>query len=134
MLRVYLNPVIAPSAAAPPRYHAGAMDLERRAVLRGLAQFAAVALPFPRVALVRHAIDAQPLAAQARRVIDAFAYLGEPFSPDALQPFVEAERSGDDAAMLGAVDRLFGERCLVEVRINPEARVSLERGAADARL
>ena len=60
--------------------------------------------------------DAQPLAAQARRVIDAFAYLGEPFSPDALLRFWTAEQSADEAAILDAIEQLFAARCLVNVR------------------
>jgi hypothetical protein len=110
------------------------MDRARRALLRSLAQFAIVALPAPRLLAAARVDDAQPLAAQARRVIDALAWLGEPFSADALQPFREAEQSADPAAIVAAIEGLFGGRCLVEVRINPEGRVSLERGGADARL
>jgi hypothetical protein len=110
------------------------MDRERRAVLRRLAQVAIVALPGPRILFGAVRPDTQPLAAQARRVIDAFAYLGEPFAADALQPFRTAEDTGDETAVIDAIDRLFGRRCLVAVRINPEGRVSVERGAADARL
>src|SRR5262249_18819397 len=109
------------------------MNRERRAVLRTLAQAAIVALPGPAI-LLRAGSDAQPLAAQARRVIDAFAYLGEPFSDEALAPFRAAETIGDETAMIDAIERLFARRCLVAVRINPEGRVSLERGPADARL
>ena len=108
--------------------------MDRRDVLRGFAQFAIAALPGPRLLLGTSPLDAQPLAAQARRVIDALAYLGEPFPPEALQPFQAAERTGGDAAMLDAIERLCATRCLVDIRINPEGRVSLERGAADARL
>jgi hypothetical protein len=110
------------------------VDRHRRDVLRGLAHCAIVALPYPRLLLGRPAVDAQPLAAQARRVIDAFAYLGEPFSADALQPFHEAENAAGEPAMLAAIERLFADRCLVDVRINPEGRVSIDRGSADARL
>src|SRR4051794_32185427 len=109
------------------------IDRERRAMLHHLAQFALIVLPGPRL-LLGPRIDVQPLAAQARRVIDALEYLGEPFAPEALRPLRAAEASGDQAGMLGAIERLFAERCLIEVRINPEGRVSLERGAAEARL
>ena len=110
------------------------MDRERRDVLRRLAQFTLVALPGPRLLLGPFSIDAQPAAAQARRIVDALAYLGEPFTPDALQPFHAAETSGDEAARLAAIDRLFAARCLMEVRINPEGRVTVDRGPAEARL
>ena len=109
------------------------MDQERRALLRRLAQVALVALPDPRLFADRR-VDLQPLAAQARRVVDALAYLGEPFSAAALAPLRAAEAAGDEPAWLAAIERLFSTRCLADVRINPEGRVSVERGGADARL
>ena len=110
------------------------MDPERRAVLRSLAQFALVALPHPRIFLGPSRFDIQPLAAQARRVIDALAYLGEPFSDASLQRFHAAENTSDGSAMLAAIESVFAERCLVEVRINPEGRVAVDRGRAEGRL
>jgi hypothetical protein len=110
------------------------MDPTRRAVLRRFTQLALVALPGPRLSFDRRTLDIQPLAAQARRVIDALAYLGEPLPPEALQPLRIAEDAADAAALLGAIERLFAPRCLADIRINPEGRVSIERGAADARL
>jgi hypothetical protein len=103
-------------------------------MLRQLAQAAIVMLPAPRLLRAASPPDAQPLAAQAGRIIDALEYLGEPFPPDALRPFREAEPSGDDRVVVGAIERLFATRCLVEVRINAEARVSIARGPAGARL
>src|SRR5262249_3291407 len=109
------------------------MNRERRAVLRTLAQAAIVALPGPAI-LLRAGSDAQPLAAQARRVTDACAYLGDLFAEGAGALFRAAERRGDETGMIAAIERLSAGRSLVGVRTNPGGRVSLGGGPADARL
>jgi hypothetical protein len=105
---------------------------ERRQILRTCA-LACVALPLGgvRVAAVT---DAQPLLAQVRRLIDAMNHLGEPFSDKELRDLRAAEDLGDASSLQDAIDRVLGPRCLAEVRINPESRVSITRGAAPARL
>jgi len=111
------------------------MNLERRIVLRTLAQFAMVALPLGRRPLMASGgVEIQAQLAQARRIIEAMRYLGEPFPDAEVAVLKAAEDSGDERAILGALERLLGSRCLADVRINPEGRVSVERGPAEARL
>ena len=110
------------------------MDIERRVVLRTLAQFA-MALPLGgRACWPRTGRSAAPAGAgaahhrgdeSARRAVRR-----RPSSRD----LKAAEESGDGAAILAAIDRTLASRCLAEVRINPESRVSIARGQAAARL
>ena len=82
----------------------------------------------------RRGVELQPLLAQVRRVAEAMAYLGEPLDEAALRSLRSAEESADESRVLDAIERLLAPRCLVDVRINPESRVSTSRGAAPARL
>jgi hypothetical protein len=111
------------------------VNIERRIVLRTMAQFAMVAVPLGcRGVTASRGVEIQPLLAQARRLIEAMRSLGEPFSDAEVAILTAVENSGDGPAVLAAVDRVFATRCLAEVRINPESRVSIARGPADARL
>ena len=111
------------------------MNVERRIVLRTLAQFAVVGVSLGRNRLWASApVDIQPLLAQARRIIEAMRYLGEPFADAELAGLRAVEDSGDGPAIAAALDRVLSARCLVDVHINPEGRVSVTRGAANARL
>ena len=111
-----------------------AMNVERRVVLRTLAQFAIAAVPLRHGLLAAPRGDIQPLLSQVRRIVDAMRSLGEPFADADLVRLRTAEDGGDEAGILAAIELLLDSRCLVEVRINPEGRVSIERGRADARL
>ncbi|MGO8697203.1 MAG: CehA/McbA family metallohydrolase [Limisphaerales bacterium] len=75
-------------------------------------------------------VDAQPLLAQASRVLAALDYLGAPVSPEvaALVKKARLEPDGESAALQlqNALDPL----CLATVQINPESRVQVQRGAA----
>jgi hypothetical protein len=107
----------------------------RRAVLRTLAELPLAALPLLRaVRLDANGVELQPLLAQVRRVLDAMDALGEPFAATDVTALTAAENAGDAASIAAAVERLLASRCLAEVRINPEARVAVTRGPADARL
>jgi hypothetical protein len=110
------------------------MDLDRRDLLRGLVHAGLATLPCARLVAAPDGLEVQPLAAQARRLIEAFAFLGEPFPADALSALRHAETRASGEEIRSAIERLFAPRCLVDVRINPEGRVSLERGPAEARL
>jgi len=79
-------------------------------------------------------VDVQPLLSQARRIIEAMRSLGEPFPDSDLARLKTAEDSGNEAAIRAAIEQLLDGRCLAGIRINPEGRVSIERGGADARL
>jgi hypothetical protein len=67
-------------------------------------------------------------------VIDAMAYLGEPFS-DADRALLDAAANmSDEARAVEEIQRVLDARCLLVIRINPESRVSVTRGAAPPRL
>jgi hypothetical protein len=109
--------------------------LDRRALLRLFAEMALLAVPLGRATHVSaNGVALQPLLAQIRRVVEAMHALGEPFADADVAALTAAENAGTADAVANAVDRLLGSRCLVEVRINPEARVSVSRGPAAARL
>ena len=111
------------------------MNVERRIVLRTLAQCAIIALPIGRGRLAAAGgPDVQPLLAQARRLIEAMRYLGEPFADADVAALTAAADSGNEPATLTALDRLLAARCLADIRINPEGRISVTRGAAAPRL
>ncbi|HAV65575.1 MAG TPA: hypothetical protein DCY13_24765, partial [Verrucomicrobiales bacterium] len=72
----------------------------------------------------------QPLAANALRLQDALAYLGAPLPEETRERIAAAALARDAFALQEALD----PHVLFEVRINPELRVKVERGAAPARL
>ena len=114
-------------------------DLTRRRLLGSILTAAGLAHP-RRLAAASSSVsfsavpELQPLVAQVKRLVDAMAYLGEPFA--------DAERGQLDAAAnvageprgVEAIQKILDPRCLLVVRINPESRISIERGAAAASL
>ena len=108
--------------------------ISRRTVIRSFAELAAAAGLLCSSRATASEIELQPLLAQIRRLIEALRSLGEPFSDADLAPLSAAETSGDPATIAQAVERLLAARCLIEIRINPEGRVSVTRGPADPRL
>lgn len=79
-------------------------------------------------------VEVQPLAAQAKRIAQALAILGEPLSAEqqaALDKAVATMKAEDAVA---GIQRVLDERCLAGVNINPESRVKVARGAAKADL
>jgi hypothetical protein len=103
-------------------------------VLRLGARAAALAWPFAVVRLGAGGVDVQPLLAQVRRLAEAMDYLGEPFGNEELRQLRAVDELTDPAQVEAALDSALGPRCLAEVRINPESRVSIARGRAPARL
>jgi hypothetical protein len=109
---------------------------DRRRFLSTFANVAALAVPFGRglwrTAPSRRLPDPQPLVAQVRRVAEALAFLGEPLADaDALRAIGDAS---DASGVVTRIERLLAPRCLLDVRINPESRVSVARGAAPPQL
>ncbi|MEM7387949.1 MAG: hypothetical protein AAF514_23690, partial [Verrucomicrobiota bacterium] len=75
-------------------------------------------------------VEAQPLGANLRRVVEAMEYLGSPF-PAELQEAVGLAARQRDA---GRLQRLIDPHVLATVEINPELRVKALRGSARAKL
>jgi len=116
-------------------------DVSRRDAVGGIVRFAALAHPLSRglflnsrIAFSETSVELQPLLADVRRVVEAMAWLGEPFT-DAERAGIEAAaNSKDESRAVAEIQRILDPRCLLSVRINPESRVSIARGAAPARL
>jgi hypothetical protein len=109
-----------------------AIPLSRRRLLGFVFGFTVGVQPLGRRLLA--AVEAQPLIAQVRRLVEAMAYLGEPLS-DASRERIEAAASiTDGAGALAEIQRILDPHCLLAIRINPESRISVERAAAPARL
>src|SRR5262245_30012005 len=107
-------------------------EFNRRRAIGSILQFTVLAHPLGRKLLA--AVETQPLVAQVRRLLDAMEYLGEPFSAGERERLEAAANVSDEARAIDDTQRILDARCLVSVRINPESRVSVERGAAPARL
>jgi hypothetical protein len=71
--------------------------------------------------------EAQPLAANARRLVEALDFLGRPLPRETAMALAKAP----DAE---AIQRLLDPHALLVVSINPEARVKVRRGPAAATL
>ena len=80
------------------------------------------------------ATEIQPLVSQVRRLIEAMAYLGEPFSDADRKRIDAAANMANPARGLEEIQRVLDPHCLLAIRINPESRISVERAAAPARL
>ncbi len=79
-------------------------------------------------------VAAQPVLAQADRIAEALAILGAPLSRQEAGALAAAHRATDDAKAVSAVQSLLDKRCIAGITINPESRVKLARGPADANL
>jgi hypothetical protein len=117
-------------------------DLTRRAAVGSILQAALLAHPVGSRLWVMSGpsrtsgprTDLQPVVAQVRRLVEAMAYLGEPFSEADRARLEAAANMGDDARAVVEIQRILDPKCLLAVRVNPESRVSVERGPAPARL
>ena len=91
---------------------------------------AATGPDLPLVSQVEH----QPLAAHARRVMQALQLLGEPLSAKARARLQTAVMDENAERGIRAIQEVLDPRCLVGVNINPESRVKVRRGPAAASL
>jgi hypothetical protein len=78
-------------------------------------------------------VDSQPLRASVSRLLAALQYLGEPLEAERRAEVDRAlQMEGADAVV--ALQRALDPLALIGVNINPESRVKVARGAAEARL
>ncbi|MGH9722832.1 MAG: CehA/McbA family metallohydrolase, partial [Bryobacteraceae bacterium] len=80
------------------------------------------------------AVELQPLAAQALRVIESLEMLGEPLPADAAARLRRLAESTDRAASVAEIQKILDRYCLVGVQINPESRVKVQEGPAKPEL
>jgi len=79
-------------------------------------------------------VDRQPFVSQTRRLIEAMDFVGSPFSEADVDALKGAMALEDDEKAIEAIQRILNARTLIDVHINPEARVKLDRGECDAML
>jgi hypothetical protein len=75
-------------------------------------------------------VEGQPLGENARRLLDALTFLGTPLPAETGEAVKAAARARDAKKL----QELLDPHVLVQVSINPEARVKAARGPAPARL
>lgn len=105
-------------------------------LLLGLALAGGAAAPAAEVGDldVLPGIEAQPLIAQAKRVMEAESELGSPLAAADQRDLEAAFGQADPVAACATVQRILNKYCLFAVAINPEERVSVARGPAKAEL
>jgi hypothetical protein len=79
-------------------------------------------------------VEAQPLKAQAKRIAEALDFVGQPLTKEQAAALAKAAADTDDAAAVEAIQKVFDPLCLAGVNLNPESRVKVARGAAEAEL
>jgi hypothetical protein len=112
--------------AAPMTRHP--IRLASALALLAFFAFPGLADDLPRVANV----DAQPLAAQVRRVAEALDLLGQPLPPATKARLDEALARAEPPAMIRSIQEALDPQCLAGVTINPEGRVGAVEGSAPA--
>ncbi|HXD85783.1 MAG TPA: CehA/McbA family metallohydrolase [Urbifossiella sp.] len=104
--------------------------------MNGRFLFAALALAFAGPALavdpppVIGDVEGQPLAQNAVRLIKTLDFIGAPLAADVAKEL----QAAIDAKDAKAIQQLLDKKVLFVVNINPEARVKVARGPADAKL
>src|SRR4051812_44281166 len=79
-------------------------------------------------------VPSQPLWAQARRIIEALDYLGNPLPEVDNAALDAAAKTGDGPTLVKAIQKTFDPHCLLAININPESRVKVAQGPAAAQL
>lgn len=113
--------------------------MDRRQAL-GAGLVAAATLPLGPLLAQDHpatTIDpafAQPLLAQARRVIATFARIGEPLAAESIAAIDALAAQGDIGAAANRAAALFEQHTLLIASVTGEARVSVKQGKAPPQL
>ncbi|HEY1108193.1 MAG TPA: hypothetical protein VGE76_06165, partial [Opitutaceae bacterium] len=101
--------------------------------LRLLAVFSLVALrSAAQPLLLDHSVEAQPLAAQVQRLLEAMDYQGSPLPAEDRRTLQAIPLDAADAAV--RLQQLLDRHCLFHVTINPEMRVKVSPGPAQPEL
>lgn len=79
-------------------------------------------------------IEAQPLLAQAMRLKEALSFLGSSMSPRDENKLSALQQKKPTQETVRQVQQILDPYCLAIVNINPEARVKVEKGPAEATL
>lgn len=79
-------------------------------------------------------VEPQPLCAQTRRLLEALDDLGAPPKPPDLESLEQLLKHPESGEVVAPIQAILDTYALFDVAINPEARVSVSRGAAHATL
>lgn len=79
-------------------------------------------------------VDAQPLAAQVTRVLQALDTLGEPLPAPDTAKLRELIAQGANKATAEQIQRILDQHCIAGIDINPEMRVKVQQGPAKPEL
>jgi hypothetical protein len=79
-------------------------------------------------------VERQPLAAQARRVSEALALLGEPLTDDERQAIRDAATAADENKAVETIQTILDKRCLVGVHIAADKKLETRAGPAKPQL
>ncbi|MEM9587401.1 MAG: CehA/McbA family metallohydrolase [Planctomycetota bacterium] len=77
-------------------------------------------------------VERQPLEAGIQRLIVAMQLAGSPLPDDDLAALSDLRRSDDDRAVVRGIQQTLDKHCLAVVNINPESRVKVASGPAEA--
>jgi hypothetical protein len=75
-------------------------------------------------------VEAQPLIAQAVRLDEALAFVGNPLPADISQKLADLQKAKYDGETSIEIQKILDPFCLAFVQINPESRVKVQQGAA----
>lgn len=104
-----------------------------RPMLFALALLLVARIPAAEVPVVSD-VEAQPLVAQVKRLIEAREVSGEPFTEATLKPLRMALAQVNPERATAALQQILDPQCLFIVQINPESRVKVARGPVAAQL
>jgi hypothetical protein len=101
-----------------------------------MKRFVVLAIAAALAALAAQAaqVEFQPLAAQAKRIVETLDYLGAPLSAADRKAVLDAANGMDPARGVMAIGRTLDRYCLFNVNINPESRVKCAPGPAKPEL
>jgi hypothetical protein len=96
------------------------MKSQRRALLAALLVLSAPAMASDQVTAEK--VDLQPLAAQARRVVDALDLLGAPLAASDKAALISAGSDTDSDRGVKSIQSILDNHCLAEVTIGPAGK------------
>lgn len=79
-------------------------------------------------------IERQPLTSQVARLIEALRHIGSPLPEADIKALEAAMAQSSDTGAAEEIQRILNAHCLLDLHINPEARVKIARGPAPAEL
>jgi hypothetical protein len=94
----------------------------------------ALAVPVSAADLPKVKVERQPLAAQARRITEALALLGEPLPDADRKAVLDAASAGDAASAVDAIQTILDKRCLAGIHITPDKKLETQPGPAKPQL